>query len=149
MSGITLIAGYPEYDGAHLQFRPGHPRRRRARQPPQGLPAELPGLRREALFYPRHRADGRRLGGVKAGILVCEDIWDAGARGEARGAGAEVLLVINASPYEVNKQIQREPEVARRRVERDGHSMVFVNSSGARTNWSSTAIPSSWTRPAR
>ena len=67
------------------------------------------------------------LNGIKAGILVCEDIWEPEPAGQARGAGAEVLLVINASPYEVNKQVQREIEVARRRVAETGIPLVFVN----------------------
>ena len=54
--GITLIAGYPEYDGsANLQFGHRDSRRRGARQSSQGLPAELPGIRRKALFHARHR----------------------------------------------------------------------------------------------
>ena len=65
--------------------------------------------------------------GVKAGILVCEDVWAPEPAAAARRAGAEVLLVINASPYEVNKQTQREQEVVRARVEETGIPLVFVN----------------------
>ena len=38
-----------------------------------------------------------------------------------------MLLVINASPYEVNKQAQREREVVRARVAETGIPLVFVN----------------------
>ena len=59
------------------------------------------------------------LNGIRVGILVCEDVWEPEPAAQARGAGAEVLLVINASPYEVNKQSQRErrgrPDDASRR----------------------------------
>ena len=48
------------------------------------------------------------LNGVKAGVLVCEDVWEPQPAAQARAAGAQVLLVINASPYEVDKQTQRE-----------------------------------------
>ena len=67
------------------------------------------------------------LNGVKAGVLVCEDVWDAEPARRARQAGAQVLLVINASPYEVNKQMQREQEVGRARVGEAGIPLVFVN----------------------
>ncbi len=67
------------------------------------------------------------VGGTKAGVLVCEDIWEAEPARQARGAGAEVLLVINASPYEVDKQIQREDLVARRRIAETGLPLVFLN----------------------
>ena len=38
-----------------------------------------------------------------------------------------MLLVINASPYEVNKQMQREHDVVRRRVSETGVPLLFVN----------------------
>jgi NAD+ synthase (glutamine-hydrolysing) len=57
-----------------------------------------------------------RLRGFRLGLLICEDAWEprAGAR-LARCAGAELLLVINASPYEMHKQRERE------QVVRDAH----------------------------
>jgi NAD+ synthase (glutamine-hydrolysing) len=67
------------------------------------------------------------LNGIRAGILVCEDVWEPEPAAQARSAGAEVLLVINASPYEVNKQRQREGEVAARRVAETGVPLLFVN----------------------
>ena len=42
------------------------------------------------------------------GLLVCEDIWEPEAAQLARAAGAQLLLVINASPYEIHKQRERE-----------------------------------------
>jgi NAD+ synthase (glutamine-hydrolysing) len=67
------------------------------------------------------------LGGTKAGVLVCEDIWEPEPARQAKNAGAQVLLVINASPYEVDKQRQREDLVARARVGETGLPIVFVN----------------------
>ncbi|HMK86230.1 MAG TPA: NAD+ synthase, partial [Steroidobacteraceae bacterium] len=67
------------------------------------------------------------LNGIKTGILVCEDVWEPEPAGQARGAGAEALLVINASPYEVNKQAQRERDVVRRRVGETKVPLVFLN----------------------
>jgi NAD+ synthase (glutamine-hydrolysing) len=67
------------------------------------------------------------LGGLRAGVLVCEDVWDPEPAAQARAAGAQVLLVINASPYEVDKQAQREQEIARARVSEAGIPLVFVN----------------------
>jgi NAD+ synthase (glutamine-hydrolysing) len=67
------------------------------------------------------------LKGVKAAVLVCEDVWDPEPAAQARAAGAEVLLAINASPYEVDKQTQRERDVGRLRVTETGIPLVFVN----------------------
>lgn len=45
--------------------------------------------------------------GVKVGILICEDIWDENYEVKVAGNlvsnGAELLIVINASPYHIDK----------------------------------------------
>jgi NAD+ synthase (glutamine-hydrolysing) len=126
--GITLVAGYPEYaDGglfnAAIVIRDG---------------AVLANHRKACL--PNYRVfDEKRyftqgtlptvleLKGVRVGVLVCEDVWEPQPAAQARAAGAEVLLVINASPYEVDKQTQREVQVGRARVTENGIPLVFVN----------------------
>lgn len=53
-------------------------------------------------------------GGVSVGLLICEDAWfDTPAR-LAREAGAEVLAVINASPFHVGKGGERLTRMAER-----------------------------------
>ena len=64
--------------------------------------------------------------GVRAGLLVCEDIWAAQAAQMSRAAGAQLLLVINASPYEIHKQREREA-MARLRVRDVGLPLAYVN----------------------
>jgi NAD+ synthase (glutamine-hydrolysing) len=64
--------------------------------------------------------------GVHAGILVCEDIWEPEPARQAQQEGARLLLVINASPYELRKQNERE-DVVRSRVRETGLPAVFVN----------------------
>lgn len=52
--------------------------------------------------------------GVRVGLLICEDAWfDAPAR-DARAQGAEVLAIINASPFHVGKGAEREHTMADR-----------------------------------
>lgn len=46
--------------------------------------------------------------GVQFGINICEDVWHADAPRRARDAGAEVMLVLNGSPYHIGKQALRE-----------------------------------------
>jgi NAD+ synthase (glutamine-hydrolysing) len=126
--GITLIAGYPEYDGDRIfnsavVIRDGVVLANRRK-------ACLPNYRvfdEKRYFTPGTLPTVVELNGIKAGILVCEDIWEPEPAAQARSAGAEVLLVINASPYEVNKQSQRERDVARRRVAETGVPLLFVN----------------------
>jgi NAD+ synthase (glutamine-hydrolysing) len=64
--------------------------------------------------------------GFRCGLLVCEDIWEPQAAQLARSDGAELLIVINASPYEIHKQRERE-DVARARVLDVGMPMAYVN----------------------
>lgn len=64
--------------------------------------------------------------GIKFGINICEDIWCAGAAASSAEAGAQVLLVPNASPYHVNKQIERY-EIIRERIREAKIPIVFAN----------------------
>ncbi|MGA2841884.1 MAG: NAD+ synthase [Steroidobacteraceae bacterium] len=126
--GITLIAGYPEYVGtrifnAAIVIRDGAVLANHRK-------ACLPNYRvfdEKRYFTPGTDPTVVELNGVKAGVLVCEDVWDPQPAAQARAAGAQVLLVINASPYEVGKQTQREQQVGRSRVAETGVPLVFVN----------------------
>lgn len=64
--------------------------------------------------------------GVRFGLNICGDIWEAGPAELAAVAGAQVLLVPNASPFHVNKRPERE-QVARKRVDDSGIPMVYCN----------------------
>jgi NAD+ synthase (glutamine-hydrolysing) len=64
--------------------------------------------------------------GVRVGVLVCEDIWEREAAQLARSAGAELLVVGNASPYQLHKQRDREA-VARARAADVGLPLAYVN----------------------
>jgi NAD+ synthase (glutamine-hydrolysing) len=64
--------------------------------------------------------------GFKVGLLVCEDIWEPQAAQLARAAGAQLLAVINASPYEIHKQRERE-DIARARTRDVGLPLAYVN----------------------
>jgi NAD+ synthetase len=67
--------------------------------------------------------------GVKFGINICADIWEESAAKQARVAGADVLLVLNASPYHFDKQVTRYDAV-RDRVSETGMSVVYANMVG-------------------
>ncbi len=53
-------------------------------------------------------------GGLRFGVLVCEDAWFDEPALAAREAGAQVLCVINASPFHVQKSGEREQRMAAR-----------------------------------
>ncbi len=64
--------------------------------------------------------------GVRCGVLICEDAWQAGPGAMARDAGAEILLVPNASPYHDEKQAVRDAVFADRSRE-NGMPVVYCN----------------------
>jgi NAD+ synthetase len=66
------------------------------------------------------------LKGVRCGVNICADVWEAGAADQARDAGAELLLVLNASPYDMGKQ-QRRTEVLRERVAATRLPVIYAN----------------------
>lgn len=63
---------------------------------------------------------------LRVGLLICEDAWfDAPAR-ETAQAGAELLVVINASPFHVGKGHERE-QMMRQRVLACGLPLVYAH----------------------
>ena len=128
--GLALIVGYPE---------------RRA----EGLfnaAALLRGGRVEAVYrkhhLPNHSVfDERRVfdsgdeasvfacEGYRFGLNICGDIWEPGPALKAREAGADWLLVPNASPFHLNKACAR-IDVARARLAEAGLPLVYANMVG-------------------
>ena len=81
------------------------------------------------------------VGGIRFGILICEDYWYPHVPAAARDAGAQALLALNASPFHLDKQHLRidMPDATSRRW---GCPSCRPISSAGRTNWYSTACPS-------
>ncbi|MDN3353287.1 NAD+ synthase [Actinomadura sp. DC4] len=68
-----------------------------------------------------------RLHGVDVAVAVCEDLWqDGGPVTVTREAGAQLLVVPNASPYERNKDDVR-LELCARRAREAGCALAYVN----------------------
>ncbi|MFJ3214990.1 NAD+ synthase [Kitasatospora sp. NPDC086801] len=81
-------------------------------------------------FVPGDQLPVLRLHGVDVALAICEDIWQDGGRvTAAREAGAGLLLVVNGSPYERNKDDQR-LELVRRRAAEAGCPLAYVNMVG-------------------
>lgn len=80
-------------------------------------------------FTPDQQACVVEVGGVKAGVLICEDAWVTGPAQAAKSAGAQMLLVLNASPYHLGKQSEREAVLAQRAME-TGLPVVYAHMVG-------------------
>jgi NAD+ synthase (glutamine-hydrolysing) len=91
--------------------------------------SELPNYKvfdEKRYFHPGTQPTVASVKGFKLGLLVCEDIWEPQAAQMARADGAQLLVVINASPYEIHKQREREDK-ARVRARDVGLPLAYVN----------------------
>ncbi|MCK0107283.1 NAD+ synthase [Marinobacter sp. S0848L] len=67
--------------------------------------------------------------GVQVGLTVCEDIWADGPVEDAAAAGAQLILNLNASPYDIDKQARRKA-LLERKAANNNVSIVYVNLMG-------------------
>jgi NAD+ synthase (glutamine-hydrolysing) len=127
LEGIAAIVGYPEYsegviynsaaliDGGTV----------RANHRKECLP-NYKVFDEKRYFTASPHATVIDFQGIRCGLLICEDIWEQEPVRRAKSAGAEFLIVVNGSPYELNYQARRE-RVARERVRDVGLPMAYVN----------------------
>ncbi len=81
-------------------------------------------------FVPGTSSTVVRVHGVDVAVAICEDIWqEGGPVAVTREAGAGLLLVINGSPYERNKDDVR-LDLAQRRAADAGCTLGYVNMVG-------------------
>jgi NAD+ synthase len=123
------------------------------------------------LFQPGPLPEPVILRGAMIGVPICEDIWRPEVCRHLADFGAEMLICINGSPYEINKDALRIEGVAKRRAVDtdlplaylnrvggqdelvfDGASFV-VNGDGALAvqmrDWDEQVMQTNWTRTAK
>ena len=64
--------------------------------------------------------------GVQVGLIICEDLWFPEPLAQTAAAGAQMVLVPNASPFERDKHAQRDALIAQR-VHESGVAVVYLN----------------------
>lgn len=129
-SDLTVIVGHPKQTSAGLQnhasvLRNGKVIACYAKQ-------ELPNhevFDEVRYFVPGNQACVFECEGVRYGIILCEDAWHAGPAKQSHAAGAQVLLVPNASPYHLQKEALR-IEVLRGHIAQTKMPLVYVNAVG-------------------
>ncbi|MDH3288397.1 MAG: NAD+ synthase [Betaproteobacteria bacterium] len=67
--------------------------------------------------------------GVKLGIMICEDMWFSGVTAHLASRGAELLVVPNGSPFELDKHDVRR-RIALDRTRESRLPLVYVNQFG-------------------
>ncbi|HEV8695676.1 MAG TPA: NAD+ synthase [Lysobacter sp.] len=136
--GITAVVGWPQAAGAVVynaasvlrDGRVAHTYRKR----------ELPNY---AVFDERRyfdvdpdrdncvfEVDGSNPGeSVTVGLIICEDLWFPEPIAQTVAAGAQLVLVPNASPFERDKHAQRDALLAER-VAETGVAIAYLNAVG-------------------
>ncbi|GAB3098052.1 NAD+ synthase [Lysobacter terrae] len=128
-TGIVAVVGWPQAAGAIVYnaasvLRDGgiaHTYRKR----------ELPNY---AVFDERRYFDVDPDGGncvfdvkgVAVGLIICEDLWFPEPIAQTVAAGAQLVLVPNASPFERDKHVQRD-ELMAQRVRETGVAVAYLN----------------------
>ena len=119
LKGLTLVVGTPVAvgDGLRTKSVTLQHRQNAARVLREGLvigtyaKRELPNYQvfdERRYFMPGNSACVFEAEGVKVGLLICEDAWFDTPAQDAKDAGAELLVVINASPFHIGKGAERE-----------------------------------------
>ena len=124
---IAIVVGFPEArDGQHYNaatvFLKG---KRLVTYRKQHLP-QYEVFDELRYFSPGNETVCFEHAGVRFGFAICEDIWFAEPAKAAQAAGAEVLLVLNASPYHLDKAVDRQT-ILKQRVAETGLSIVYCN----------------------
>jgi NAD+ synthase len=68
--------------------------------------------------------------GVTIGIPICEDIWFPSVCAQLKARGAELILSLNGSPYEIDKDDFRGGKVVGARVAETGLPCAYLNRVG-------------------
>ncbi|MCH2343087.1 MAG: NAD+ synthase [Pseudomonadales bacterium] len=64
--------------------------------------------------------------GTRVAFTICEDMWELAPVVQAREAGAQLLININASPFHINKLEERQ-QLLQQRATEGGVPVIYVN----------------------
>jgi len=67
--------------------------------------------------------------GVQLALTLCEDLWSKKVTDQAKKAGADIILNLNASPYHIGKHQQR-LDTVKQRIAETQLPIVYVNQVG-------------------
>lgn len=124
--GIAALVGHPHSEGevfnAASLLRDGHVESIAHKQalPNYGVFDD------KRYFRPGHASVTTVIDGVTVGLLICEDVWQPEPAAQAAAAGAQLLVVINASPWDERKQAERE-QVLTARARETGCAIAYLN----------------------
>ena len=147
LPGLFVVVGHPHQFGERGDVRSNSvsvPQRYNAASVLSGGKIVATYCKRELPNYQvfderRYFASGRDAGfapvvfdvqGVKVGLNICEDAWFEEPARSAKAAGAQLLCVINASPFHLGKVLEREERMAER-ARAVGLPLLYAHLAGA------------------
>ncbi len=135
LKGLHVVVGHPKGGGVQSRSVSVTKRYNRASVLCEGkviasyAKQELPNYQvfdERRYFTQGHEPCVFEVDGVKMGLLICEDAWFEAPAQSARNAGAQLLLVLNASPFHVGKGLEREVQMGQR-VRECGLPLVYAH----------------------
>jgi NAD+ synthase (glutamine-hydrolysing) len=127
VTGIDIIAGYPRNTDSGLYNVAGLLRDGEIIE--EYRKCELPNY--GVFDEKRYFVEGSypcvvEIAGVRVGLAICEDVWFPGPVSEAKQAGAQLIINLNASPYSIHKDKERQA-VLQERIKETGLPIVYAN----------------------
>ncbi len=135
LKGLHVVVGHPHGGGLRTRSVAVTQRRNRASVLCEGRVVahydkrELPNYQvfdERRYFSPGDAAGVFEVAGVRVGLLICEDAWFEAPARAAQAAGAQVLAVLNASPFHMGKGQEREQSM-QARVQDTGLPLVYAH----------------------
>tara|TARA_B100001059_G_C17835653_1_gene587925 strand:+ start:1087 stop:2718 length:1632 start_codon:yes stop_codon:yes gene_type:complete len=125
--GIAVLVGFPEYTQDHIfnscaVYNNG---KELIRYRKHALP-NYSVFDEKRYFTPGNETAVFELHGIKIGINICEDIWYSKPARLSKSAGAQLIIVINGSPYQKDGQNIRESTI-KRRISEVKIPIVYLN----------------------
>lgn len=126
VSGIDVVIGHPEKTAAGLYNSASYIREAKiiATYRKQSLP-NYSVFDEERYFLAANETTLVEVKGIKVALSICEDLWHSGPMDNAMQSGAQLMLNLNASPYHVGKQHEREKALQLRA--KGAAPVVYVN----------------------
>ena len=135
LAGLHVVVGHPTGEGHRTRSVSVQQRFNMATVVCEGhvvasyAKRELPNYQvfdERRYFTPGHMPCVFEVQGVRVGLLICEDAWFDAPAADAKAAGAELLAVINASPFHVGKGDERE-QAMRGRVQATQLPLIYAH----------------------
>ena len=138
LKGLHVVVGHPEGGGLRTRSVAVTRRHNRASVLCEGRVVahydkrELPNYQvfdERRYFTPGQGVGVFEVDGVQVGLLICEDAWFEEPARLSQSAGAQVLAVLNASPFHAGKGDEREQRM-RERVTDCGLPLIYAHMVG-------------------